>query len=90
MVPLMVLWLGYGEREAAGTSLMAIVVIAAVTASAQGAYGNVDVPRGLLIGIPAVGGVLAGAALQQHVPTRWISLVFSAVLAGTGISLLVP
>src|SRR4051794_41069475 len=30
MVPLLVLWLGYGEREATGTSLAAIAVIATV------------------------------------------------------------
>ena len=28
IVPLLVLWLGYGEREATGTSLAAIVIIA--------------------------------------------------------------
>ena len=30
MVPLLILWLGYGEREATGTSLAAMVVIAGV------------------------------------------------------------
>ena len=30
IVPLLVLWLGYEEREATGTSLPAIVIIAAV------------------------------------------------------------
>ena len=30
IVPLLILWLAYGEREATGTSLMAIIVIAAV------------------------------------------------------------
>jgi hypothetical protein len=90
MVPLLVLWLGYGEREATGTSLAAIVVIAAGTASAQALYGNVDVRLGLLIGIPAVAGVLAGTWLQQRVPTRWISLAYSLLLAGTAVELLLP
>ena len=60
IVPLLILWFGYGEREATGTSLAAIVVIAALAAAGQGAYGNVDVVKGLAIGIPAVGGVIAG------------------------------
>src|SRR4051794_17259202 len=59
VVPLLVLWLGYGERLATGTSLAAIVVIAAVGAGVQGAYGNLHVGDGLLVGIPACGGVLA-------------------------------
>ena len=64
MVPLLILWLGYGEREATATSLAAIAVIAACAAAFQGAYGNVDLAKGVLIGLPAVGGVVArhGAA----------------------------
>lgn len=80
IVPLLVLWLGYGEREAAGTSLAAIALIAAVAAGAQGLYGNVDVGKGLLIGLPAVGGVVAGTWLQQRVPQRTIALAFAALL----------
>lgn len=88
MVPLLVLWLGYGEREATGTSLAAIVVIAAVAASAQGLYGNVDVAKGLLVGLPAMGGVLAGAALQQRVSQRSVSLLFAALLVVSAVVLL--
>ncbi len=70
IVPLLILWLGYGEREATGTSLAAIVVIACCRAAVHGAYGNVDVAKGVLIGVPAVVGVVAGTALQQRVPER--------------------
>ncbi len=45
IVPLLILWFGYGEREATGTSLAAIVVIALLAAIGQGAYGNVDLSR---------------------------------------------
>ena len=87
MVPLLIMWLGYGEREATGTSLAAIVVIAAVAAGAQAAYGNVDWLKALFIGIPAVGGVLAGTALQQRVPQRTVSLAFAALLTLMAVSL---
>ncbi len=80
IVPLLILWLGYEEREATGTSLAAIVIIAGMAAAAQGAYGNVDVAEGVLIGVPAVGGVVAGTALQQRVPERAVSLVFAVLL----------
>ena len=80
VVPLLILWLGYEEREATGTSLAAIVVIAAMAAAVHGLYGNVDVAEGVLIGIPAVGGVVAGTALQQRVPQRAVSIVFAVLL----------
>jgi uncharacterized membrane protein YfcA len=88
IVPLLVLWLGYGEREATGTSLAAIVVMAAVAAAVQALYGNVRAGYGLAIGVPAVGGVLAGTWLQQRIPTRWITLGFAALLVGVALELL--
>jgi uncharacterized membrane protein YfcA len=89
IVPLLVLWLGYGEREATGTSLAAIVVIASITAAIHALYGNVDFAKGVLIGIPAVFGALVGTWLQQRVPVRWISLFFAAVLVALAVELVV-
>jgi uncharacterized membrane protein YfcA len=88
MVPLLVVWLGYGERVATGTSLAAIVPIAAVAAGVHGAYGNLHLEEGLLVGVPAVGGVLAGTWLQQRVSTRAISLFFAALLVAVAADLL--
>jgi uncharacterized membrane protein YfcA len=89
IVPLLVLWLGFDHRTATGTSLAAIVVIAAVAAGVQGLYGNVDVRRGLLIGLPAMAGVLAGTAIQQRVPTDVLALAFAAFLVAAAVDLLV-
>lgn len=88
VVPLLVFWLGYGEREATGTSLAAIVFIAGFAAAVQGAYGNVRLLDALLIGVPAVGGVLIGTWLQQRLNVRTISLLFAAVLVASAIELL--
>jgi uncharacterized membrane protein YfcA len=89
IVPLLVLWLGYGAREATGTSLAAIVFIAAFAAAVQAGYGNVRVQDGLLVGIPAVGGVLVGTWLQQRLRSRTIALLFAAVLVASAVELLV-
>jgi uncharacterized membrane protein YfcA len=88
IVPLLVLWLGYGPREATGTSLAAIVFIAGFAAAIQGAYGNVHALDAALVGIPAVGGVLLGTWLQQRLATRSISLLFAAVLVASALELL--
>jgi len=90
IVPLLVLWLGYDERSATGTSLAAIVVIASVAAGLQAAYGNVEVAEGVLVGVPAVGGVLVGTWLQQKIPLRAISLLFALVLVAAAVELLIP
>ena len=89
MVPLLIMWMEYDERRATATSLAAIAVIAAVATSVHAGYGNVHVDDGLLVGIPAVGGVLFGTWLQQRVHVRWISLGFAALLVAVAVRLLV-
>ena len=88
IVPLLILWLGYGEREATGTSLAAIVVIAALATAGQGLYGNVDVANAVVVGAPALIGVVAGAALQQRLPERAVALLFAALLVATAVALI--
>jgi uncharacterized membrane protein YfcA len=80
IVPLLILWLKYGEREATGTSLAAICVIAAFGTALHGAFGNVDVAKGALIGLPAMFGVVVGTALQQRVPVRVLNGLFAVLM----------
>jgi uncharacterized membrane protein YfcA len=89
IVPLLILWLGYGERRATGTSLAAIVVIAAMATVLQGAYGNVNVGKGLIVGIPAMGGALLGTWIQQRIATDTISLLFALLMIGVAVDLVV-
>jgi uncharacterized membrane protein YfcA len=90
IVPLLILWLSYGEREATGTSMAAIIVIAAFAVAFQAAYGNVDPGYAALVGVPAVGGAVAGTALQQRLPERAVSLIFALLLVVIAIELIVP
>jgi uncharacterized membrane protein YfcA len=89
LVPAFVLWLGYGEREATGTSLAAIVFIASFAVAIQAAYGNVNVLDGVLVGVPAVGGVLLGTWLQRRLRTDVIALLFALVLVASAVELVV-
>jgi uncharacterized membrane protein YfcA len=90
IVPLLIAWLGYGEREATGTSMAAIIVIAAFAVALQAGYGNVDVGNAALVGIPAIGGAVLGTALQQRIPERAISLLFAALLVVIAVELIIP
>ena len=89
IVPLLILWFGYEEREATGTSLAAIALIALLAAFTHGLYGNLDVAKAALIGVPAVGGVLAGTAVQQRIPARAVSGVFAVLLVVSAVLLLI-
>jgi uncharacterized membrane protein YfcA len=87
MVPLLVLWIGYDSHAATATSLAAIACIAAFAAGVQGLYGNVRVLDAVLVGVPAVAGVLAGTWLAQRLHGRAISLLFAAVLLASAVEL---
>jgi uncharacterized membrane protein YfcA len=89
IVPLLILWLGYDERFATATSLAAIVFIAGFAAATQGLYGNVKVLDAVLVGVPAVGGVLIGTRLQQRLQTQTIARLFAAVLVASAVELIV-
>ena len=89
IVPLLVLWLGYGHREATGTSLTAIAVIGALAAAAHGLYGNVHLAEALVVGLPAVAGVLLGTAVQQRISERAVAGTFALVLLASAIYLIV-
>ena len=89
IVPLLVLWVGLGTREATGTSLAAIVIIAAIAAAVQAGYGNVDVEQAAAVGLPAVGGVVLGTWLQQRITVKWLTLAFSAFLVVMAVDMVV-
>jgi uncharacterized protein len=89
IVPMLIFLFAYGERAATGTSMVAIAVIGLFAALGQALYGNVELAEGLLVGIPAVGGVIVGAAVQQRVPERVISLLFAALLTVVAIQFLI-
>jgi len=91
IVPLLILWLAYGDKEATGTSMAAIIVIALFAVGLQGiAYENVDPVKAAIVGVPAIFGAVAGTALQQRLPERAISLMFAALLIVIAVELIIP
>ncbi len=89
IVPLLIIWFGFGERPATGTSLAAIVIVGTLGALAQGGiYGNVHVLTGLLLAIPAVLGVLLGTTIQQRIPQRAVSYLFALLLVAVAIDMI--
>ena len=78
-VPGLVIFLGQSQLHATATSLLAIVIVAAVGAWRQKSYGNLRLREGLIIGALAPVGVGAGTLLANAVPERALQLAFAAV-----------
>jgi uncharacterized membrane protein YfcA len=89
VVPLLVAFLAYQVRPATATSLAAIVLIALVGTIAYGARGEVEPVQAALVGLPAAGGALIGATVQQRIASRSLVLAFAALLLVVAVTLLV-
>ena len=89
VVPMLILAARFEERPAMATSLAAIVVISLVGAVTYALHGEVKPGAAAVVGLPAVAGAVAGAALQQRLATRTLSLAFAALLVAVGVRLLV-
>lgn len=88
IVPLLLLVAGFAEREATGTSLAAIGIIALVGSIAYGIRGEVELGHAALVGLPAAAGAVAGVAIQQRLPVRVLTAGFAVLLAVVGLVML--
>jgi uncharacterized membrane protein YfcA len=82
-VPALVLFAGLSQLHAEATSLLAIVPVATVGAWRQHQYGNLRLKAGLLVGVLAIGGGVAGVAIANAVPERGLEYGFAALLLFT-------
>jgi uncharacterized protein len=89
VVPLLVLLAGFAAAEATGTSLAAIGITALFGVISFGILGEISWPDAAVVGFPAMAGTLAGAWLQQRVSSRLLVALFSLLLVGIAVRLLV-
>jgi uncharacterized membrane protein YfcA len=78
-VPALSIFLDESQVRAQATSLLAIVVVAAVGAWRQRAYGNVRLRDGVLVGVLSPLGVAIGVGISNAVPQRTLELLFAAL-----------
>jgi uncharacterized membrane protein YfcA len=88
VVPLLILLVGFTEREATATSLAAIVLTAGAGVVVFSLRGEVDVAYAALVGLPAAIGALAGTAWQQRVGESTLTYGFAVLLLAIAASLL--
>ena len=80
VVPLLILFAGFGSKPATGTSLAAIGLTAVFGVASFSVLGEVEWGYAALVGMPAVLGTLVGTWAQQRISSRLLTALFAAFL----------
>ncbi len=89
MVPLLVLWGGFGQRDAHAVSLGAIIPISAAGVLTFGAAGEIQVWEALALAVGAITGAQVGARLLARVDERKLKLAFGVFMLIVAVLLVV-
>lgn len=88
MVPLFISLLGIMMRQASGTSLVAVTILAIPGVVEQGLLGHIDYIAGIAMEVGSIPGAVIGASLIRKVPERKLRFVFGAFLLISAVVLL--
>lgn len=80
MVPLLVFWGGYGQRDAHAISLGAIIPISAAGVLVFGAAGEIRLWEALALAAGSIVGAQAGARLLARADERTLKLAFGTFM----------
>ena len=88
LVPMLVFWFKFRQKDAQATSLAAIVLTAAAGAVPYSLAEHIDwLAAGLIVGGGVVGSSV-GASVAHRVEDRWLRLAFAAVAVASALKLL--
>ncbi len=87
MVPLLVLWAGFGQRDAHAISLGAIIPISIAGIVTFGIAGRVNWLDALALAVGAVAGARIGAALLARADERVLKIVFGCFLVAAAVTM---
>ena len=85
MVPLLVLWAAYGQRDAHAMSLGAIIPISIVGIATFGAAGEVHWWEALGLAAGSIVGARIGAGFLAKIDERLLKIIFGVFLVGVAI-----
>lgn len=88
MVPLFISLLGIMMRQASGTSLVAVTILAIPGVVEQGLLGHIDYIAGIAMAVGSIPGAVIGASLIRKVPERKLRFVFGVFLLISAVVLL--
>lgn len=89
IVPGLVLLLHFTQRLSNGTSLLAIMPIAAAGVVGFGFHGSLNLEYALLLGLGSIFGAVVGTKLLKSISNVWLAHVFSFLLIFTSVWLFI-
>ena len=89
MVPLLVFWAGYAQRDAHAISLAAIIPISCASVLTFGAAGQVRPFDAVALAVGSIAGARVGAGALSRIEERPLKLVFGLFLAAVAVLMLV-
>ena len=89
MVPLLVLWAAYAQRDAHAISLGAIIPISCASVITFGAAGEVRPAEAAALAVGSIAGARIGAGALARIEERPLKLVFGLFLAAVAVLMLV-
>ena len=89
MVPLLVFWAGYAQRDAHAISLAAIIPISCASVLTYGIAGEVRPWEALALAVGSIAGARIGAGALARMRDRPLKLVFGIFLAAVAVLMLV-
>jgi uncharacterized membrane protein YfcA len=87
IVPALVVALGLDQRRAHGTSLAAVLPIAAASLATYAVHDNIDWPVAVLLALGAVAGALLGTKLLSVLPHRVLAYGFAGLMVVSAVRL---
>jgi uncharacterized membrane protein YfcA len=89
MVPLLVLWAHYGQRDAHAASLGAIIPISIAGIATYGIAGEVRIGPAIALAAGSIFGAQLGAGMLARLDERILKSVFGAFLLGVAVLMVV-
>ncbi len=87
MVPLLVLWAGYAQRDAHAASLGAIIPISIAGILTYGLAGRVHWVDAAALAAGAVAGALVGAGMLARIDERILKVIFGCFLLAVAVTM---
>lgn len=84
VVPMLTKLLKFEEREAHATAILIILPLSLLSGLFYASFGAVNLPVLIPAGLGVVGGGLLGALLLGKLSSKWVTIIFSIVMAIAG------
>lgn len=87
VVPMLIYLLGREQKKAHATAILIILPLSIVSGLFYAMFGSFKFKVGIPAGIGVIIGGIIGALALKKLSSKWVNIIFSLVMLGTGIKL---